>query len=119
MPAHIAATKTKAELEPYPTAVSAGPGQKPASPQPIPKMAGPRMILASMSFRVGMWKRSAKNGRASFRTRLKPMKVTTTAPAITKARLASTSPRTSAQIQKIQYLRRVRHPGDDEPEAED
>src|SRR3954468_4381372 len=53
---------------------------------------GPAIILRSISFRVGTWKRSAKTGRASFKTRLKPMKVTATAPAITKARLASHVP---------------------------
>src|SRR4051794_18402155 len=47
---------------------------KPTRPQPIPKMAGPARILGSISFRVGTWKRSAKTGRASFKTRLKPMK---------------------------------------------
>ena len=53
MPAHIAATKMKAEVEPKPSAVSAGPGQKPANPQPMPKIAGPTIIFGSMSLRVG------------------------------------------------------------------
>src|SRR5450631_4806037 len=53
MPTAIAATKVMADDEPKPSAVNAGPGQKPARPQPRPKMAGPETIRRSSSCWVG------------------------------------------------------------------
>ena len=53
MPPSIAATKMKAAREPKPSAVKAGPGQNPASPQPMPNSAGPAMMRTSSSRLAG------------------------------------------------------------------
>ena len=73
-------------------ATKAGPGQKPARPQPMPNMAGPTIIRASTSPAVGRWNAPPKIGCARISTSLKPTKVTAMAPPITKARLGSQMP---------------------------
>ena len=95
MPRSIVAKKISVPVDPKGTDVTAGPGQKPPSPQPMPKVAAPTIRRASKSVRVGMWNMSLKNGVARFCTNQKPGIVTLIAPPITKARLGYQVPNRS------------------------
>lgn len=64
MPANIAATNISAAGAPLPSAVSAGPGQSPARPQPTPKIAAPKTSGTSRSCRVGHTNVVAYAGRS-------------------------------------------------------
>ena len=82
-------------------AVNAGPGQRPARPQPTPKIAAPAMRRGSRSRRVGISSRGASTGRPLRRATTKPTAETATAPAITKARLGSQFPKTSRKAEHL------------------
>lgn len=55
MPASMAATKPTAFGTPAPSATNAGPGQKPASPQPMPNTALPSTSRAVTPVADGNW----------------------------------------------------------------
>src|SRR5216110_889702 len=92
MPASIAATNASALILPAPSATSAGPGQKPASPQPTPNARLPSTSLASIPRAVG----SAIGAPSHVDARLPAMAKATapiaTAPAMTSASEGSQAP---------------------------
>src|SRR6185312_7591964 len=95
IPSIIAATKTTiGRLRPA-RLTSAGPGQRPTRPQPIPNRTAPATSGASMSRRSGQRCFAAKVGAALRRASAKPIEATATAPAITKASVASHAPKKS------------------------
>lgn len=61
MPDTIAATKRNTVGLKVSIAVRAGPGQKPAMPQPMPNRAAPLSNLESMSLALGSWKPASKS----------------------------------------------------------
>src|SRR5262245_16808190 len=63
MPVIIAITKTKTAVRPLASDTRAGPGQYPASPQPMPKITEPEMRGVSMAVDVGTLKRGDQSGR--------------------------------------------------------
>src|SRR5512146_1457121 len=75
--------------------VSAGPGQKPPSPHPTPKMAAPAISLASRSLRLGSAKLGANRGDGIFALQRYATKYTAIAPSMTKPKLASHAPKKS------------------------
>ena len=74
---------------------SAGPGQIPIRPQPIPNRTAPCTSGASMSLRDGQSVVAARTGAPRRRAHAKPAAVTATAPAITNASVASQAPKMS------------------------
>ena len=56
MPVIIAVTKTKTSVRPLASDTTAGPGQYPASPQPMPNITEPEIGGASIAFAVGRLK---------------------------------------------------------------
>ena len=69
----------------------AGPGHKPANPQPAPNKTAPMISLLSKSFFWGIEKLSANKGFCFLKIKINGV-VTTKAPIITKAREGSQSP---------------------------
>lgn len=74
---------------------TAGPGQKPPSPQPRPNIADPTIRGASIRRLVGTSKLSLRSGRRIRFITCTPRKATMTAPPRTNARLASQAPKMS------------------------
>jgi hypothetical protein len=70
MPVIIAITKTNTSIRPLASDTKAGPGQYPASPQPMPKIREPEMRGASIAVEVGRLKRGDQSGRPRPNTRL-------------------------------------------------
>src|SRR5690606_11821576 len=92
IPASIARVKTAAFSSPAPRATSAGPGQNPARPQPMPKPRLPSTRGRSMSRRVGTCRGAPSRDRARLPAKPKPTRPTATAPPITSAREGSQAP---------------------------
>src|SRR5580698_7487080 len=95
MPMIIAATKTTIGAVKPARFTSAGPGQIPERPQPIPNSAEPTNSGASISLRDGHENLIANSGALRRRASAKPAAATATAAAITKASVASHAPKTS------------------------
>jgi hypothetical protein len=94
MPMSKATVNTKTSMPPDKSDASAGPGQYPAKPHPMPNKAAPTTSLPSMSLRVGSSKRGAAQGLLPVRgVTAKATKVTKSAPPITKASEASHAPK--------------------------
>ncbi|MBU3023833.1 hypothetical protein KO518_18675 [Aestuariibacter sp. A3R04] len=70
-------------------ATTAGPGQKPLIPRPIPKAADPSINFASIVLLVGISNLSANKGLLRLRTHYMPGAAAKIAPPITKANAAS------------------------------
>ena len=70
----------------------AGPGQKPTTPQPIPKISAPKISLPSIGDIEGAGNVPPNRGFGSVITSGNPTAATPTAPNMTKARLGSQSP---------------------------
>src|SRR5688572_770890 len=89
------ATNTTASMRPAPNATSAGPGQKPASPQPTPNTTLPSTSRLSIVRAVG--RDIGTPSRLSLRrpARANPIAPTPIAPAITNARDGSQRPKMS------------------------
>src|SRR5210317_933771 len=99
IPTSVAATKAKTSRRPVPIAGKAPPGQKPAIPQPTPNKAEPPKRRASNLVAVGRENLPSKIGpEGRGRTKRYPIKVTSKAPPITKARLGSQLPATSKKL---------------------
>src|SRR5690554_3126778 len=95
MPATIAATKTMACMLPVPSATRAGPGQKPANPQPTPKVSEPSTSRLSISSFFGRRMGSPNNEVGRPPAILKATKPTAMAPPITSASDGSQPPKRS------------------------
>src|SRR6185437_3874320 len=95
MPNTIVATKTMIGALRPARLTSAGPGQIPDRPQPTPNSAEPMTSGASTSLRGGHEKLAASTGALRRRASANPMLATATAPAITKASVASHAPKMS------------------------
>src|SRR5215470_7466132 len=86
----IIATTNKITLgDPEARAANAGPGQKPASPQPAPKTAAPRTSGRSNRVLVGRVNCAASNGFGRRRIIGKIGTVMTSAPAMTSSNVGS------------------------------
>src|SRR5579859_2399984 len=95
MPSTIAATYTIIGMVRPARFTSAGPGQIPERPQPIPNSAEPVSSGASISLRAGHENFAANSGALRRCASAKPAPATMTAPAMTKASVASHAPKTS------------------------
>ncbi|KQP94061.1 hypothetical protein ASF60_13170 [Methylobacterium sp. Leaf113] len=89
MPTSMAATKTATGRAPVDRAATAGPGQRPDRPQPIPNRAAPPISDESIRWFVGRSKAIASAGRGRRRARAYPRPATLTKPPSTKARVGS------------------------------
>ncbi len=95
MPAAMATTKTITRGDSVARFSSAGPGHRPERPQPTPNSAEPITSGRSMSVLVGHELCAASSGRSRRFASAKPAPATTSAAAITTARLGSQAPKMS------------------------
>lgn len=91
----MAATNARTRGSPLASAVSAGPGHIPASPQPTPNTTAPPTSRASTSRRDGTAKLGASTGLVRRITIGNAAAYTVTAPSITNASPGSHAPATS------------------------
>src|SRR5215212_5979045 len=95
IPPTIAPTNANTGKSPVTIATTAGPGQKPDSPQPTPKSAAPPSKRPSRAVLVGNANPSASRGCGRPKIRRKAGMVTSSAPPMTNIRVGSHSPATS------------------------
>src|SRR6185437_239995 len=95
IPKIIAATNTMMGTLSPARLTMAGPGQIPTRPQPTPNSTAPVTSGASRSLRVGQRYFAASSGLPRRRASAKPIEATATAPAMTKASVASHAPKMS------------------------
>ena len=94
-PRSIAITNRMTPRDPEARAANAGPGHKPASPQPTPKITAPSISGGSTCVLIGKRNCAASNGFDRRKITGKIGIVTASAPAITSKRVGSQRPATS------------------------
>src|SRR6056297_890147 len=105
MPPSMKGTKISVPVAAIGSAVSAGPGQKPPRPQPVPNSTAPVSSRESRSVRFGRRNSVSKKGRERLRvSQAKPGAVTAMAPPMTKARLGSQVPNRSRKFSTLAGL---------------
>ena len=98
MPASMAATNSQTCGARVARFISAGPGQKPASPQPVPNRAEPVSSLRSMTVLVGSCMGSPNKAVLRRLAQVKAIKPTAMAPPMTKPSEGSHRPKKSRKF---------------------
>ena len=119
MPTTIAATNTNTLGDSVTRLTSAGPGQSPTRPQPMPNSTAPATSGASMS-RAGRPEALRREHRAAAPLGERRSRATDTASAaaITTGSSGPRAGRDAGEIEKVENLGRLRHARDQKAEAE-